>query len=749
MIYAKKYCLPVLMALAGMSSVCAFANPVAKDDIVFTQAGAAVTSSVSANDTDTSGTLNTSIFKLITPPLNGTLGAAEPISPSGIFTYLPNAGFSGVDVFSYQIENANGNTSGIATVFVSVGTVQFVAVANPALAIAMPSTVNRTTAVLNARANTAAQNFTATKNTQGSFNILTGLSASKALETWSPNAAGTIVSVYTLNNQPWQRFGFESFGDSSILINSVYTNFVYKAATSSAGTAISAGPTSGDIGERWMLAAPGRAVSPLTRNDNFAIANDALLQENVLVNDTSLERDIGAYIGSLPAHGQLVGTGAIYGGIVHSGGFSYQPDPGFVGTDTFTYYAKSDSTGSPSRITTVTINVTEPAPDYIVSNSTQLQAALAQATGGEIIQLQDGNYGNLAITRLYTDYVTLRAANPLGAVFSAIEITGNRGFVHFDRISAHSISATNGARNLKYTRSKFTSTVYFKVASNVIIDKNIIDVTGLHAVLVNSVANFQITRNFIARAQEDLMRVTGNAYTGLIENNIFYDTRPQNIPTTANPCEYNHSDALQMFGVEDKNPRNITIRGNLFYDDPQNNQIRPEICTPGRTGVHLNMQGIFLSDPKGNAYENLLVENNMLHLGSANSIYINGATGAVVIRNNTLLPWFSGGGGSIRVVEKANRGNSGLSLYGNIASAVGVDTTALSNGMSIGDNFVYRDTSTPPSVLFQGGGQGSIWQHYLPVENSPVDFGSVYGAQERLEQLLTGNLQDLLPPQLQ
>jgi hypothetical protein len=320
--------------------------------------------------------------------------------------------------------------------------------------------------------------------------------------------------------------------------------------------------------------------------------------------------------------------------------------------------------------------------------------------------------------------------------------------VHFDRIQSAGITASSGAHHLKYTNSKFSSTVYFRGASNVVIDNNIIDIDGgLHALLMNSVSTFELTRNFIARAQEDLMRLTGDSDGGLIENNIFYDTLPRNIPTESNKCEYNHTDGLQMFGVDGKNPRNITIRGNLFYDDPNNNQIRPESCTNGKVGVRLNMQGIFMSDPQGSAYENVLVEENLAYLGSANSIYINGATSNVVVRNNTLVPWTNGGGGAIRIVEKANRTNKGLNLYGNIATAVSDETTSLSAGMKIGKNYVTRgERSLPASALLQGEGQGAIWQHFLPVKGSDVDFGTGYGAQKRLKQLIEGGTEALLPP---
>jgi|GEM_PF-2877333 len=390
----------------------------------------------------------------------------------------------------------------------------------------------------------------------------------------------------------------------------------------------------------------------------------------------------------------------------------------------------------------------------LISTAQQLKDALAVVKGGEVLLLKDGNYGSLVISRQFPSYVTLRAVNLHKAVFSSIEINGsNKGFVHFDRIQSAGIRATNGAHHLKYTNSRFSSTVYFKTAADVIIDNNVIDVDGgLHALLMNSVSRFELTRNLIARAQEDLMRLTGDSDGGLILNNVFYDTMPQNIPTTANKCEYNHSDGLQMFGVDGKNPRNLTIRGNYFYDDPSNNQVRPTTCVSGQTGVRLNMQGFFLSDPQGNAYENVLIEENFVYLGSANSIYINGATNNVVVRNNTLLPWTEGRGGSIRVVEKAGTTNKGLSLYGNTATSVSDETTSLSNGIKIHSNLIYDKSSTSSPMhrnnLFQGSGEGSRWQHFLPVAGSAVDFGSTYGSQKRLQELMQSK-SDTMPVQFQ
>jgi len=380
-----------------------------------------------------------------------------------------------------------------------------------------------------------------------------------------------------------------------------------------------------------------------------------------------------------------------------------------------------------------------------VSNSSELQQALEASSGGEIILLDDGDYGELDISQLFGSHVIISAKNQSQASFAKIKIDGdNKGFVHFDRIAANGFDIRNHAHHIKITRSRISSTVYFRWANNIVLENNIIDVEGnFHAVVMNYVSQFTLRENFIGFAQEDLLRITGDSDQGVIENNVLYDTLPQNQPVESNACAYNHTDALQMFGANNINPRDIVIRGNFFYDDPLNNDIRPEACTPGRPGTRLTMQGIFLSDPQGDGYQNILVEQNFMQVGSANTIYINGATENVIVRNNTLLPWQSGGGGSFRIVEKAGVSNSGLTLYNNIAKDYRDETSALSNGMQIYDNYQYTindsDSADFIGSIFAGGGAGRTWQDFLPVAGSAIDFSSDLGAAARLIELQNGD----------
>ncbi len=396
--------------------------------------------------------------------------------------------------------------------------------------------------------------------------------------------------------------------------------------------------------------------------------------------------------------------------------------------------ATSSSSSSGNYTTTV-------SGDFTVSSGKELLAALDSAVAGDVIVLNNGNYGDFKYDRNFNDYVMLRAKQHLGASFGSIDVSGTYGFLHLDGVKAADIRVTAGAHHIKVSRSKFNSTAYFKNASNIYLENNEINAQGAtHALILNHIKNFTVSNNYITRAREDLLRITGYSANGLIQNNTLYDAIPDNTPSSSDRCAYSHSDAIQMFGADDTNPTNITIRGNHIYDDPLNNGVRPTYCVGGKQGVRLTMQGIFISDPKSKGYHDILVEENLLYLGTPNSIYINGGTSNVVVRNNTLLPWPGSSGGTIRIVEKSNKSNKGVYVSRNLLSEIRDETTRLSSGMNILKNFVYDTTDESSaehvSNLFSGAGDGSHWRHFLPAESAKISTDAGYGAMSRLQRLV-------------
>ncbi|GIW91521.1 MAG: hypothetical protein KatS3mg109_1953 [Pirellulaceae bacterium] len=97
------------------------ASPIARNDLAYyTPVDQPLvvdsTSSLLVNDFDPDGgTLSASV---VTNPQNGTLTDFDPTS--GTFTYVPNAGFSGIDRFTYQLSGGQAN-SPLTTVQIAVG----------------------------------------------------------------------------------------------------------------------------------------------------------------------------------------------------------------------------------------------------------------------------------------------------------------------------------------------------------------------------------------------------------------------------------------------------------------------------------------------------------------------------------------------------------------------------------------------------------------------------------------------------
>ena len=91
--------------------------PVANDDSAFTNIDTPSIIDVVFNDTDNDGNIDVSTVTIVDTPSDGL---ATP-SIDGTVTYTPNAVFSGVDTFTYTVDDALGATSNVATVTVTVG----------------------------------------------------------------------------------------------------------------------------------------------------------------------------------------------------------------------------------------------------------------------------------------------------------------------------------------------------------------------------------------------------------------------------------------------------------------------------------------------------------------------------------------------------------------------------------------------------------------------------------------------------
>ncbi|MFP6807890.1 MAG: cadherin-like domain-containing protein [Pseudomonadales bacterium] len=90
--------------------------PVAADDAISILMDTSVDLLVIENDTDVDDDNTSLTIQLLGGPVNGSIA----VSPAGIVSYQPNAGFTGQDSFTYQAVDSSGALSNIAAVTVNV-----------------------------------------------------------------------------------------------------------------------------------------------------------------------------------------------------------------------------------------------------------------------------------------------------------------------------------------------------------------------------------------------------------------------------------------------------------------------------------------------------------------------------------------------------------------------------------------------------------------------------------------------------
>lgn len=345
------------------------------------------------------------------------------------------------------------------------------------------------------------------------------------------------------------------------------------------------------------------------------------------------------------------------------------------------------------------------ASEVTVSDPGALAQAIDAAQPGDRIWLEDGDYGDFATSAQPSGPVTIAARHPLGARFAKLQLSGAANLT-FQGVESREFRAL-GADNIAVEEAK-SETFYFRDVTGLRLEKSE-GTGGWHILILNAVRDFVIRNNRLHGAQEDVMRITGPSANGLVEDNQLYET------TARRPA---HPDLIQLFNVKDQSPHDIVIRGNLLWDDPATGEVLP--------------QGVFLGGP-GKGFRNILIEQNLIATGHTNTVYVNGGQENVVIRNNTLMSVLGTRmpDGILRIAAKSGLDNSGVTAHGNVLRDIRDETKK----SRILGNFVYG-TAERQTQLFSGPGLGRRWQDFLPVTNSPIDFGSAYGAQARLRSLI-------------
>lgn len=290
---------------------------------------------VLANDSDIDSATLTAV--VVTGPAHGTLS----LSNDGSLSYTPNTNFVGTDSFTY-IANDGTADSNLATVVISVSASNDAPVAvNDAYSIAEDTTLT-----------VAAPGVLANDTDTDGDSLTVVLVSSPAKGSISLQADGSFVYTPKLNAT-----GSDSF--SYLLSDGVSNSNI--ATVDIQITPVNDAPKAG--------------------NDSYTVVSGATLNVSapgVLANDSDVEgQALSAMIVTSPSSGSVTMTA--------NGSFNYVPNPGFSGTDSFTYQANDGSLSS--NVATVTITVTPLATtktNFLVVDSSRRRFYEYDSTGTAI-----------------------------------------------------------------------------------------------------------------------------------------------------------------------------------------------------------------------------------------------------------------------------------------------------------------------------------------------------------------------------
>jgi hypothetical protein len=196
--------------------------PVANADSATTPEDTAVAIDVLANDTDADGTVDPATVAVVSAPANG--GTAVNAT-TGAITYTPNAGFAGLDTFTYTVNDDDGATSNAATVSVTVGSGGTTDVFPSSFTVEVGVAESGTAASLNADDDgylvvRSTRTGTRTATWYGTFNAIdNGVSSLSATYKGKSSLTCTqLISIFRWTDSTWVQLNSTSVGTSEIEI---------------------------------------------------------------------------------------------------------------------------------------------------------------------------------------------------------------------------------------------------------------------------------------------------------------------------------------------------------------------------------------------------------------------------------------------------------------------------------------------------------------------------------------------------
>lgn len=170
----------------------------------------------------------------------------------------------------------------------------------------------------------------------------------------------------------------------------------------------------------------------VANDDDYTTALDTVLTGNVLANDTGPGAPLAASLVTAPGHGTIV--------LNADGSFSYTPDAGYSGPDTFTYLAATTTLPLLTDEGDVTITV-QPAPDPVVAGADTFETAFQTPVSGNVLANDTGGAGPLSaevVDEPEHGTLTLEADG-------AFTYTPAAGFSGTDAFTYRAVDAVTGA----------------------------------------------------------------------------------------------------------------------------------------------------------------------------------------------------------------------------------------------------------------------------------------------------------------
>lgn len=289
-----------------------------------------------------------------------------------------------------------------------------------------------------------------------------------------------------------------------------------------------------------------------------------------------------------------------------------------------------------------------------VSDLNSLEAAIAQAAGGDTILLRGGDYGKLdlvdgrqGVDIRFNSEVTIASADPNDpAVFSSISLRGasnmtldglvvDYDFQPGDNINAESIRVMNSSditvRNsvldgdVAYGTNSASDGygyglgVMVRTSQNVTVENN--EIYGFfRGIAVKDSDQVSVLNNDLHSMRKDGFNAS-QVIDLLVEGNHIHDF-------IGSPTAGDHRDMIQLWTVgTSEQSQNITIRGNTLDigqgDETQSIFFDNQLVQRGQAGLEM-------------FFKDVLIEDNVIVNRHLNGVRI-GPSDGLVIRNNTIL----------------------------------------------------------------------------------------------------------------